>query len=291
MAVFTNFATLSYNGVTRNSNTVTGEIVESVAVQKTAISTAYSAGDTLSYAVSLVNSGPTDVTGLTVTDDLGAYELDGAALYPLSYVDGTARLIADGELQPAPAVTAGPPLVFTGIDLPAGGSAVLVYEADVTGFAPLAPDSGITNTVTVTGGGVSVPLTASASIGTQDSADLRISKALSPAVVPSNGEITYSFEITNTGNTEAGAADNVIVSDDFDPILSDLAVRFNGAAWTRGVQYSYDETTGAFATLPGQIIVPAAAYTQNADGTWTVEPGAAALTVTGTIRAQTAAKH
>ena len=28
MAVFTNFATLSYNGVTRNSNTVTGEIME-----------------------------------------------------------------------------------------------------------------------------------------------------------------------------------------------------------------------------------------------------------------------
>ena len=185
MAVFTNFATLSYNGITRNSNTVTGEIVETVAVEKTAVSTAYSAGDTLSYAVSLVNSGPTDVSGLTVTDDLGAYELDGATLYPLSYVDGTVRFIVNGELQAAPAVTAGPPLVFTGIDIPAGGSAVLIYEADVTGFAPLAPESEIINTVTVTGGGVSVPLTASAAVGTQDSADLMISKALSPAVVPS----------------------------------------------------------------------------------------------------------
>ena len=283
MAVFTNFATLSYNGITRNSNTVTGEIVETVAVEKTAVSTAYSAGDTLSYAVSLVNSGPTDVSGLTVTDDLGAYELDGATLYPLSYVDGTVRFIVNGELQAAPAVTAGPPLVFTGIDIPAGGSAVLIYEADVTGFAPLAPESEIINTVTVTGGGVSVPLTASAAVGTQDSADLMISKALSPAVVPSNGELTYSFELTNTGNSEAGAADEVIVSDDFDPILSNIAVSFNGAAWTRGVQYSYNETTGAFATLPGQITVPAAAYTQNADGTWTVEPGTATLTVSGTI--------
>lgn len=285
MAVFTNFATLSYKGGTRNSNTVTGEIMETVSVQKTAISTGYGAGDTLSYAVSLVNSGPADVSGLTVTDDLGAYELDGTMLYPLSYVDGTARLIVNGALQPAPTVTAGPPLAFTGIDIPAGGSAVLVYEADVTGYAPLAPDSEITNTVTVTGG-MSVPLTASATVESLDSADLFISKALSPCVVPANGEITYSFELTNTGNTEAGAADEVVVSDDFDPILTNISVSFNGAAWTRAVQYSYDETTGAFATLPGQITVPAASYTQNADGTWTIEPGTATLTVSGTIKPQ-----
>ena len=287
MAVFTNFATLSYKGGTRNSNTVTGEIMETVSVQKTAVSTGYGAGDTLSYAVSLVNAGPADVSGLTVTDDLGAYELDGTALYPLSYVDGTARLIVNGALQPAPTVTAGPPLVFSGINIPAGGSTVLVYEADVTGYAPLAPDSEITNTVTVTGGGVSVPLTASATVESLDSAELFISKALSPCVVPANGEITYSFELTNTGNTEAGAADEAVVSDDFDPILSDISVSFNGTAWTRAVQYSYDETTGAFATLPGQITVPAASYTQNADGTWTVEPGTATLTVSGTIKPQT----
>ena len=287
MAVFTNFATLSYKGGTRNSNTVTGEIMETVSVQKTAVSTGYGAGDTLSYAVSLVNAGPADVSGLSVTDDLGAYELDGTMLYPLAYVDGTARLIVNGALQPAPTVTAGPPLAFTGIAIPAGGSAVLVYEADVTGFAPLAPDSEITNTVTVTGGGVSVPLTASATVESLDSAELFISKALSPCVVPANGEITYSFELTNTGNTEAGAADEVVVSDDFDPILSDISVSFNGTAWTRAVQYSYDETTGAFATLPGQITVPAASYTRNADGTWTVEPGTATLTVSGTIKAQT----
>lgn len=287
MAVFTNFATLSYKGGTRNSNTVTGEIMETVSVQKTAVSTGYGAGDTLSYAVSLVNAGPADVSGLTVTDDLGAYELDGTALYPLSYVDGTARLIVNGALQPAPTVTAGPPLVFSGINIPAGGSAVLVYEADVTGYAPLAPDSEITNTVTVTGGGVSVPLTASATVESLDSAELFISKALSPCVVPANGEITYSFELTNTGNTEAGAADEAVVSDNFDPILSDISVSFNGAAWTRAVQYSYDEATGAFATLPGQITVPAASYTQNADGTWTVEPGTATLTVSGTIKPQT----
>lgn len=287
MAVFTNFATLSYKGGTRNSNTVTGEIMESIAVQKTAVSAGYGAGDTLSYAVSLVNSGPNDAANLTLTDDLGAYAFDGATLYPLRYAEGTARLIVNGAVQPAPAVTAGPPLVFSGISVPAGGSAVLVYEAAVTDYAPLAPDSEITNTVTVAGSGVSVPLTASASVGSLDSPELSITKALSPCVVPANGEVTYTFEIANIGNTEAGAVDEVTVSDSFDPILSDISVSLNDIKWARSVNYSYDETTGAFATLPGQIIVPAAAYSQNPDGTWTVEPGTATLVITGTIQPQT----
>ena len=191
MAEFTNFATLSYKGGTLRSNTVTGEILETVSVEKTAVSGSYGAGDTLSYAVSLVNSGPAEASGLTLTDDLGAYELDGATLYPLSYVDGTARLFVNGVLQPAPAVTAGPPLAFSGISIPAGGSAVLVYEAAVTEYAPLAAGSEITNTVSVTGSGVDA--SASATVPVEDAAVLKITKALSPAAVPANGELSYSF--------------------------------------------------------------------------------------------------
>ena len=282
MAEFTNFATLSYKGGTLRSNTVTGEILETVSVEKTAVSGSYGAGETLSFAVSLVNSGPAEAAGLTLTDDLGAYELDGVTLYPLSYVDGTAHLFVNGVLQPAPAVTAGPPLVFSEISIPAGGSAVLVYEAAVTEYAPLAAGSEITNTVTLTGSGVDV--SASATVPVEDAAVLKITKALSPAAVPANGELSYSFEISNTGNSEAGAADEVVVSDNFDPILTNLAASLDGAKWARGVQYSYDEATGAFATLPGQITVPAASYTQNPDGTWSVQPGTVTLTVTGTIK-------
>ena len=49
MATFTNFATLSYNGGTTNSNVVTGEIVESLTATKTAITENYSAGDNLTH--------------------------------------------------------------------------------------------------------------------------------------------------------------------------------------------------------------------------------------------------
>ena len=57
MALFTNFATLSYSGGERSSNTVTGEILETVSISKTAVTNEYAADDTVSYAVTLVNSG------------------------------------------------------------------------------------------------------------------------------------------------------------------------------------------------------------------------------------------
>jgi hypothetical protein len=61
-------------------------------------------------------------------------------------------------------------------------------------------------------------------------------------------------------------------------------VTFDGATWTQGVQYNYDETTGLFTTVAGQIVVPAATYTQDpTTGEYTVTPGVATLVVTGTI--------
>ena len=284
MALFTNFATLSYSGGERSSNTVTGEILETVSISKTAVTNEYAAGDTVSFAVTLVNSGTAPVTGLTLSDDLGAYALNAMTLHPLRYVSETLRFFVNGALQPAPTVTAGPPLAVTGIDIPAGGSAVLVYETEVTAYPPLAPDSEITNTATVTGGGISAPLTASATVRSLDRAELAISKAVTPAAVPANGHLTYSFEIVNTGNTEAGAADSVVLRDTFSPILAGLQVSLDGAAWAAGAQYSYNESTGVFLSTAGAITVPAAGYTQNEDGTWALNPGKVTLVISGTLQ-------
>lgn len=283
MASFTNFATLSYNGGTTNSNIVTGEILEALTAVKTAVSANYSAGDRITYALSLVNTGTTAVTDYTVTDNLGSYTVGANTVYPLAYNAGTVRYYINGVLQAAPAVTAGPPLTVTGLTVPAGGNAVLIYETTATNVAPLATGNSITNTATITGAGLTNPITAQATVETANSADLTISKALSPTTVTENGQITYTFVISNTGNTEATAADNVIVTDTFDPILRNIAVTYNGTAWTEGTNYTYNATTGVFTTLAGQITVPAASFTQNTDGTFTVTPGTATLVITGTI--------
>ena len=104
------------------------------------------------------------------------------------------------------------------------------------------------------------------------------------AQVVDNDRVTYTFVIQNSGNQAVVATDNAAITDTFDPILAALAVTFEGAAWTEGVQYSYNETTGLFTTVPGQILVPAATYTQDpVTGMFSVIPGIATLIVTGTI--------
>ena len=106
MASFTNMATLSYNGSQINSNVVTGELQDALTVTKTAVSGSYRPGDTVTYVVTLTNTG-TALTGLTLTDDLGGYTAGGQTVYPLSYEAGTLHYYTGGTEQTAPAVTAG----------------------------------------------------------------------------------------------------------------------------------------------------------------------------------------
>ena len=108
MAQFTNQAQLSYNNTVVNSNVVVGEILEVVSANKTAVVDTYSAGSTVTYAISIVNAGATAITNLTVTDSLGAYTQGGDTRVPLDYVDGSVQLFINGVLQTPPAVTAAP---------------------------------------------------------------------------------------------------------------------------------------------------------------------------------------
>ena len=281
MATFTNRATLSFNGGSTNSNTVTGELVEVLTATKTAIPQTYRPGDRVTYVVTLVNTGTVALTNLTVTDNLGAYTVDGLTLYPLTYE--SALFYQNGVLQPTPAVTSGPPLSFGGVTVPAGGNATLIYDAVVNEYASPISGGTVENTVTVTGDGLASPVVATEVITAQEGTELSITKSISPAVVTDNGQLTYTFVIQNSGNTEALATDDLVLTDTFNPILNPISVTYNGALWTAGVNYTYDPTTGAFATLPGQITVPAATFTQNPDGSWTTTPGTAVISVTGTV--------
>lgn len=283
MAAFTNFATLRLNGASFVSNTVSGEILETLSMTKTAAAQSYTPGGDVSYVLSLVNSGEAPLTGLTVTDDLGGYPFEQDTVYPLAYKPGSLRYFVDGEPQPEPTVTAGPPLVIGDLSVPAGASAMLVYEAEVTDYAPPAAGGSIVNTATVTGDSVLAPITASATLTAAEAAELAVRKALSPAAVEPGGTVTYTFTIENSGNSAVAAGENAVLTDDFAPVLTGLSAELDGIVWRKAVNYSYDETTGAFATLPGQLAVPAASFTRAADGSWVVTPGAVTLRVSGTL--------
>ena len=284
MAIYSNQATLTYNGNSTNSNIAYGEILDVLAVTKTAVEGSYTPGALVTYVVTLRNTGAATLTGLTVTDNLGGYDFNGTTVYPLTYEADSAVLFANGVLQPTPAVTAGPPLIVSGISVPGNGDVVLVYQARANSFANPAAGGSIDNTVTVTGDGLSAPVTAVESVAAESAPALTISKSITPSQVVDNDRVTYTFVIQNSGNQAVVAADNAAITDTFDPILTALAVTFDGAAWTQEVQYNYDETTGLFTTVPGQILVPAATYTQDpVTGEYSVTPGIATLVVTGTI--------
>lgn len=284
MPIFSNQASLTYNGNVTNSNIAYGEILNVLVVSKTAVEGSYTPGALVTYVVTLRNTGTAALNGLTVTDNLGGYDLDGTMVYPLSYETGSATLFANGVLQPAPTVASGPPLVISGISVPGGGDVVLVYQARANAFADPATGGTIGNTATVTGDGLSAPITAEASVTAEAAPALTIVKSITPAQVVDNDRVTYTFVIENSGNQAVVATDDASVADTFNPILTDLAVTFNGTTWTEGTEYNYDETTGLFETIPGQILVPAATYTQDPGiGEYSVTPGVATLVVTGTI--------
>lgn len=283
MAQFTNQAQLSYNNETVTSNVVVGQLREVLSATKTAVNGSYRTGETVTYAVNLINSGTAAVTGLTLTDDLGAYSPETGTTYvPLTYVDGTVRYFINGVQQTAPTVTAGNSLVLAGITVPAGGNTTILYDALVNGYANPTATGSLTNTVTVTGGGIT-PLTATATLPSDVRPGLSITKSISPVPVVENGTLTYTFLIENTGSTAADGTGNLTVTDTFQPTLQGITVTLNGTTLTEGSDYTYNETTGVFATVPGRITVPAATFAQGTDGVWVTTPGTATLTVSGTI--------
>lgn len=284
MALFTNKATLSYNGNITNSNIVTGQLLEVISATKTAVMSDYLANDDVTYVINIVNSGATAITGLTVTDNLGSYTSGLNQLVPLTYITGSIHYFINGVLQAAPTTVGGPPLVFSGINIPANGNALIVYKANVNQYAPLDTASTIVNEAEITGSVLSAPVSIDETITIREVPVLTISKSLSPTTVSENGQLTYTFTIENSGNTEALVTDNIIITDIFNPILNPISVSLNGTAWSDSINYTYDPLTGLFATISGQITVPAATYTQDPiNGNWIVNPGVSTLVVTGTV--------
>jgi len=284
MMTFNNQATLSYNGVTITSNTTTGQLLDVLSISKSPLVNTYTSGQNLTYVITLVNTGTSDFTNLTVTDNLGSYTLNTLTLIPLTYIANSMQYFINGVLQTQPTPTATSPLTVSGIGVPAGGNTVIVYETAVNSFAPLDVGDTVTNTVTATGAGLSSAITASATVTSAVDPTLTISKYLSPTTVSENGQITYTFTIENTGNTEADASSDIVISDTFEPILNPLTATLNGTALIFGTGYTYDTSTGVFATTPGVVTVPAATYTRDAEtGEWSITPGSTVLVVTGTI--------
>ncbi len=188
---------------------------------------------------------------------------------------------ASATITPSAAPAAGNPI--------APGSAIAATTPSAAPAAgnPGAPAPAMARAAAMpdAGGAPVLPAFASAVIAPEAEARLTIRKALTPESVSPGEELTYTLTIENEGALAVSASENATVSDVFNPRLNISSVRFNGQSWSAPANYSYDANSGAFATAPGQLAVPAASFIQDAaTGRWQTLPGTATIEITGTLR-------
>ncbi|MBQ9988334.1 MAG: DUF11 domain-containing protein [Clostridia bacterium] len=278
----TNQATLNfeYNGQQGQavSNIATATLTEPLTVSKNSVEQAYRAGDTLTFAVNFINSGTAALNNVTVTDDLGA---GTAAAAPFTFVS-PALLFIDGVYNgPITPTQTESGLSFTIPTLAAGSNAQILYTVDTNEYTPLSGGSQIINTVTVTADGLATPVTDSNTVTVDEYANVVITKNMAPANVVDGSTITYTFTISNYGNTEAT---NIVLSDAFTPAPMPISVQVDGVL-IPATEYSYVD---GVLTLPEggtyTLSLPPATITQDAEtGAVTITPSSTVITVTGTL--------
>ena len=105
------------------------------------------------------------------------------------HVEGSLKCYSTSvRCSPPRTVTAGDPLVIGGITVSGGRHALLIMQAEPNG-CPCRRGT-ITNTASITGNGLTIPLTAQATVAAGETLRLSISKCIGPTGVVENGTVT-----------------------------------------------------------------------------------------------------
>ncbi len=265
-----------YDGVTSalaaTSNTATTTLADacSVSVTKTPLNAEARNGDNVSYIVRVENTGSTALTGVTLSDNLGAGTLVYAPASLRVYVNSTPVAVT-------PTTTVGT-LAFTlPGNLQPGDIIIAVYNARVN----FTGDTSV-NTVTVTGTGLNqaacqVSETATSTINAESYADLTIYKTSSAENINSGDTLSYTFTILNSGNIPAT---NVVLTDD---LPSEFTIN-SVSATTNGVTTAYLPTEYTVDTLTNTITLPNATGTEiTVPAAMAEGPGVTTVVITGTV--------
>ena len=204
-------------------------------------------------------------------------------LTPLSYAPPALLLINGQDVSGQLSVDSTSPatLLFSFASLPAGATANIVYRASVNEYAPLELGASIENTATLTSDSDCADGTASATVNAIAAANVSVFKQMSPNPVVCGDTVTYTIRIYNYGNIDA---ENVILSDTFNPAPDNITVSRNGVLLLES-DYTYaNGTLTVPSTATNPVTVPAATFVRDANtGIVTVTPGTVEYIITGTI--------
>lgn len=287
MAIIENFATVRYTsgGVaeTAVSNVAEVTLTSSVTLSKVPLGSTYGNDSLLTYILTVQNTSDAAITGITITDDLGTFPYGTATLTPLSFGENAVLLINGQDSTASLTVDSTDPtlLRFTLPTLAAGATANIVYTAEVNDFAPLEAGGSIVNNATLTADAECADGTATATVTAEEGADLSVFKQMSPNPVVCGSTLTYTLRVSNYGNS---LAENVQLTDVFDPIPDNITVTRNGAVLP-ATDYTYENGVLTIsAGAPTGDTVPAATFTRDpVTGAVAITPGVVEYVITGTI--------
>ena len=194
-----NQATLLYNNMTTNSNTVTTQILSlyDLTATKEALLDTYTPNQTITYVTRVENTGSASLYNLTVVDDL--------AKGLTQYVDNSVEGYLNGTPIEVNVQITNNTVIFT-IDnvINPNDNVLIIFETTT----PTTRPDVLTNTQTITanGGSTTGPIVA---VTPNPSASVKLANKAS---IYSGDTLVYTFQIINNGNE---TATNVSFSDVF----------------------------------------------------------------------------
>ena len=276
MAEIMNSATInfSFSGsseeFSETSNIATVNLLNSngISVEKSANTSVFVPGGTVTYVVTITNTGNEWLSGVRLTDNLSGNGY-------LTYVPGSAVLTYNGQAL-APQIASTNPLVFTLSPLVSGQTMVLNYTCRIPANISSSVNE-ITNTVTGIGYtyNSTVEDTSSYTITRSPSADLSITKTASAENISVGQTFNYVITATNSSTSVASVqslTDNL--PDNF--VIETVSLKIGSGPVTVLSPDQYTISAGNLLTVPSStgpiITVPARSGSVN---------GTTVLTISG----------